>query len=122
MKRLLGPEPKGQGSCSKGSVLQELGDEGDHGVEAFHAHLAVARELGVAGPAQVVAEGEVEFTSSDYNIVTGISDLNMDGNREVMSVSYVNTIGQASSKPWQGVNIVVTRYSDGSVVTRKEVK
>ncbi|MBQ4139044.1 MAG: hypothetical protein II592_05835, partial [Muribaculaceae bacterium] len=83
---------------------------------------APSRDLTAAEYPYYVAEGEVEFTSSDYNIITGISDLNMDGNREVMSVSYVNTIGQASSKPWQGVNIVVTRYSDGSVVTRKEVK
>ena len=84
---------------------------------------ASSRDLTAAEYPYYVAEGEVEFTSSVYNqIVTGISDLNMDGNREVMSVSYVNTIGQASSKPWQGINIVVTRYTDGSVVTRKEVK
>ena len=84
---------------------------------------ASSRDLTAAEYPYYVAEGEVEFTSSDYNqIITGISDLNMDGNREVMSVSYVNTIGQASSKPWQGINIVVTRYTDGSVVTRKEVK
>ena len=48
--------------------------------------------------------------------------MKMDVNREVVGVSYVNTIGQVSSTPWQGVNMVVTRYSDGSTTTRKVIK
>ena len=39
-----------------------------------------------------------------------------------VSVEYVNIAGVRSSKPWQGVNIVVTRYSDGTTTTAKVVK
>ena len=39
-----------------------------------------------------------------------------------VSVEYVNIAGVRSSKPWQGVNIIVTRYSDGTTTTTKVVK
>ena len=42
--------------------------------------------------------------------------------KAVASVSYVNLAGQTSSKPFEGVNIVVTRYSDGTTGTTKIVK
>ena len=70
-----------------------------------------------------VAEGEVEFNSNMFNnIITGVTDVKAEVNREVMSVSYVNTLGQVSSTPWQGVNVVVTRYTDGSTSTTKVMK
>lgn len=43
-------------------------------------------------------------------------------NAQVVGVEYVNIAGVRSSKPWQGVNIVVTRYSDGTSTTTKVVK
>ncbi len=43
-------------------------------------------------------------------------------NAQVVGVEYVNLAGMRSSKPWQGVNIIVTRYSDGSTTTTKVVK
>lgn len=67
-----------------------------------------------------VAEGEVTFSSKNYETIpTAVNDLNA---RQVVSVKYYNVAGIESDKPFDGVNIVVTRYSDGSVVTRKEVK
>lgn len=44
--------------------------------------------------------------------VTGVSDVK--SGREVTNVTYVNMAGMQSSKPFDGVNIVVTTYSDGS--------
>lgn len=41
--------------------------------------------------------------------------------RQVVGVTYVNALGMQSSKPFEGVNIVVTRYSDGSINTTKVV-
>ena len=52
--------------------------------------------------------------------VTGITENML--NKEVDHIDYVNTIGQVSDTPWQGVNIVVTHYSDGSTSTAKVVK
>ena len=43
-------------------------------------------------------------------------------NAQPVSVEYVNIAGIRSSKPWQGVNIIVTRYSDGTTTTTKVVK
>ena len=43
-------------------------------------------------------------------------------NRQVVGVTYVNALGQQSDKPFDGVNIVVTRYSDGSITTSKVLK
>ena len=62
--------------------------------------------------AQAPADGD--------SMVTGISEL-MNGVTPV-SVTYVNTQGMKSDKPFDGVNIVVTRYSDGSTVTSKIIR
>ncbi len=55
------------------------------------------------------------------NIVTAIDDVNT-ANREVVGVEYYNVAGQRSERPVEGVNIVVTRYSDGSTSTAKVLK
>lgn len=41
---------------------------------------------------------------------------------QVAGVEYVNIAGMRSSKPWNGINIVVTRYTDGTTTTTKVVK
>ena len=55
-------------------------------------------------------------------VITGISAVIQDVNREVVGVTYVNPIGQMSSTPWRGINIIVTRYSDGSTTTKKVIR
>ena len=70
-----------------------------------------------------IAEGEIDnIEIKSENVITGIGAVKMDVNREVVSVSYVNTVGQVSSTPWQGINMVVTRYSDGSTTTKKVIR
>lgn len=53
--------------------------------------------------------------------VTSINDV-MAGNGEVKSIKYVNVAGIVSDKPFQGVNIVVTEYTDGSRTTTKMLR
>ncbi len=53
---------------------------------------------------------------------TGINTVNVDKNKKVVSVKYVNVAGIESSTPFQGVNIVVTRYEDGSQTSTKVIK
>ena len=43
-------------------------------------------------------------------------------NGEVVSRTYVNSLGMQSDQPFDGVNIVITRYSDGKVSTTKVVR
>ncbi len=42
--------------------------------------------------------------------------------KNVSSVSYVNLAGMVSDKPFSGVNVVVTTYTDGTTSTTKVVK
>ena len=42
--------------------------------------------------------------------------------KTVDSVRYYNILGQASETPFEGINIVVTRYSDGSMTSRKVLR
>lgn len=43
-------------------------------------------------------------------------------NKEIVKVEYVNMAGMRSSSPWNGVNLKVTTYNDGSISTTKIVK
>ena len=62
----------------------------------------------------------IDLTGDD-NIVTSINTVET-GNGEVKSVKYVNVAGMVSDVPFQGVNIVVTEYSDGSRSTSKMLR
>ena len=78
-------------------------------------------------------DGELDDTSKDYfvvekdyeivlsldNVVTSVAGVNVV--REVAGVTYFNTLGQMSMRPFSGVNIVVTRYTDGTTSTGKAV-
>ena len=54
------------------------------------------------------------------NIPTGVAEIN-NANTEV-SKTYYNAQGVKSDKPFDGVNIVITRYSDGSTKTTKVIR
>ncbi len=56
----------------------------------------------------------------EHPLPTGINGVVSDA--KVVGVEYVNIAGMRSSKPFKGVNIVVTRYSDGSTTTSKVIK
>ncbi len=115
---------------SIGSHVQDLATSAQYDYQAGYITItrvanakAPARDMVPADYGYYVAEGEVEFNSNMFNqIITGVTDVTTNSTREVMSVSYVNTIGQVSSTPWKGVNMVVTRYTDGSTSTTKVMK
>ena len=62
----------------------------------------------------------IDLTASS-EVVTAINTVET-GNGEVKSVKYVNVAGMVSDVPFQGVNIVVTEYSDGSRSTSKMLR
>ena len=51
---------------------------------------------------------------------TGTNDIIIE--KVVSSVTYVNSLGMTSNQPFEGMNIIVTRYTDGSTVTTKVIK
>ncbi|MDO4971549.1 MAG: hypothetical protein Q4E41_05570 [Bacteroidales bacterium] len=44
------------------------------------------------------------------------------GGKSVSSTTYYNLMGISSDKPFSGVNIKVTRYTDGSITKSKMMK
>ena len=44
------------------------------------------------------------------------------GNKDIESVHYYNMMGMEGKTPFEGINIVVTRYTDGSTSTIKVMK
>ncbi len=78
------------------------------------------------------AKGAAEGADGKYYIVEQEIPVTLKGgiptavenitSREVVGVKYYNVAGIESDKPFQGVNIVVTRYSDGSTTTTKILK
>ena len=57
-----------------------------------------------------------------YNkdVITAIDDV--DDDAEVASVTYYNVLGVPSNRPYAGVNIVETRFTNGKVKTAKVIK
>lgn len=69
----------------------------------------------------MTAKGHSQWLQLTIN-VNPTTDVNgINAGREVQSVQYVNAMGQVSDRPFDGVNIVVTRYTDGTVNTKKEL-
>jgi hypothetical protein len=64
---------------------------------------------------------EVTLTSVNIsNPNTAINSIIADGD-EVESVTYVNMSGVQSKEPWDGINIVITRYKNGVVKSSKRL-
>ena len=133
--------------CQKGEELGDelLGTSGNNGPVYRGTFGAVALEQGdeipmsfvvrvyftksqPAGSPMLKAEGDQRYYIAEtvvedkltYQIPTGIDGVGVMNN--VASVKYYNAAGVESDKPFQGVNIVVTRYSDGSTTTTKILK
>ena len=61
------------------------------------------------------AEGE-----GGAGISTGVYDL--DYQSEIVDQTFINSLGMQSDKPFSGINIVITRYSDGTTRTTKVIR
>jgi hypothetical protein len=60
----------------------------------------------------------VETSDNPDQIPTGLDEL-MNAGRVPVSTTYVNSVGMQSDRPFDGLNIVITRYSDGTTSTVK---
>ena len=67
-----------------------------------------------------ITESTVKFTATGSDIITAVTDKSI--NREVKDVIYYNMTGAVSVRPFDGVNVVVTRYTDGTTSTHKMIK
>ncbi len=115
---------------SEGTEWGKPGGIDDHVNDAyfFHAVITPKANANSLRSSQGTADGTAE--SGDYEIypldmsdsgnVTAVRNVNSD--KEVVSVRYYNVMGMESEKPFEGINIVVTRYSDGSASTVKVLR
>ena len=89
--------------------------------DGIHTYTINADEItatitGYTGPV-----GEVIIPARlDGYLVTGIDDILIDNN--VVSVQYINAAGITSDAPFEGFNIVIVTYTDGTTLTTKVVK
>ena len=63
-----------------------------------------------------------ESRGQDPGSDTGIFEIFGAGTGEVVSTTYYNAQGMQSDKPFDGLNIVVTRYSNGTTSTTKVIR
>lgn len=109
-----------------GSTVQDnLVDE-----QSYYFHAFVQRSSKTSyGPKAIdhntTPDGAMTVYPADLKadqVITAINTVDVAGNGEVKSVKYVNVAGMVSDKPFSGVNIVVTEYTDGSRTTSKMLR
>ena len=99
--------------------------------EAYEFHAAIRKPVSANGSKRTkpVPDSETD-PSSNYEIYpldmsedpvpTAVREALMP--KTVIGVTYFNLMGQESSHPYEGINIVVTRYSDGSTSAVKVLR
>ena len=65
--------------------------------------------------------GAKTFKLDDYYVATDVIET-IAGEKAVKDVKYVNMLGVESTEPFEGVNVVVTTYEDGTKASQKVVK
>ena len=66
-------------------------------------------------------KGKTQYIKFSISIdqATGIDGIIVENGKVVENRSYVNVAGQVSDRPFRGVNIIVTRYTDGTTRSAK---
>lgn len=97
----------------------------------YEFHILVQRDSKNYGTPLPKTSGKPGQTAStvlkvqplDLRVNSAITAINTVGTQvQPVSVEYVNLTGMRSSTPFNGVNIMVTRYSDGTFSTTKVIK
>ena len=101
---------------NEGNVLR-ITISADNTFDALNAEIQLANVV-------LVTNKHVTYLADDakapINDASGINEV--IGHKEVASVRYVNVAGQESDTPFDGVNIIVTTYTDGTTTTAKVIK
>ncbi len=99
------------------------GTQTGKGYEHFHAIIRLTSATSNAPMLKDRMPANTEYVVYPLDITqdvpTGITDVN---GKAIKSVKYVNVAGVVSDKPFSGVNIVVTEYTDGSRTTSKMLR
>lgn len=63
----------------------------------------------------------LDMTSPD-DTVTGVKEVQSRDAVSIVDIRYYNIMGQESTTPFDGINIMVVRYKDGSMISKKILK
>ena len=94
-------------------------------VRLYATNVAPGHGQGIMAPAVAagkdyfIAENKITVTYNE-SVITAVNDVLESA--QVVDVTYYNLMGIASDKPFAGVNVVVTRYSNGKSTVEKIVK
>ena len=130
-------QPEGTGTITlTGGVLDNKSQEGEtvtfvaEPIEGYDIESIIVKNMTTGEETAIDINRSDEFNfvmpasdvlvTANFSQHTGIS--RMDNTAQVTGVEYINLAGMSSSKPFNGVNIVKTTYSDGSVVVSKVVR
>ena len=67
-------------------------------------------------------KGQTQYVKMTFAVEMPTSVNDVAVNSDIESVTYYNVSGHSSDKPFEGVNIVVTRHADGTVSTAKVIR
>lgn len=107
----------------------ELTDGSVYSFEALVKEVAVATTDAKSAPRKVGYDSTVTPSTKfvvypldldDTKVATGVNDVNSA--KEVKGVSYFNMMGVESAQPFDGVNIMVTTYTDGTSSAAKVLR
>ena len=101
---------------SEGKILSLTVTASDE-FDATAAQIEFANIMLVTDKSSIYLAGN---TISKLNENTAVEQLNSD--KQVAKVTYINVSGQQSDKAFDGMNIVVTTYTDGTTSTTKVIK
>lgn len=105
-----------QMTIGEGKVLR-LTITADEDFEGGNAELTLANVMLVTPDHDIyLADDAVAM----LNNASGIEQVNVE--KEIAAVRYINVAGQESDAPFDGMNIVVTTYVDGTTTTSKVLK
>lgn len=111
------------------SAAPELTDGNVYSFEALVKEVAVATTDAKSAPRKVAYDSTVTPSTKFVvypldldakKVATGVNDVNSA--KEVKGVSYFNMMGVESAQPFDGVNIMVTTYTDGTSSAAKVLR
>ena len=106
-----------------GNILMFTGKNVSEDLDAGTATGGITYKYDVNLPEGVEAtDKQTEFTLdwySDPTIITGVDDITAAD--AIERVTYVNVTGQTATTPWTGINLVITRYTNGTSTTEKRL-
>lgn len=111
------------------SAAPELTDGNVYSFEALVKEVAVATTDAKSAPRKVAYDSTVTPSTKFVvypldldakKVATGVNDVNSA--KEVKGVSYFNMMGVESAQPFDGVNIMVTTYTDGTSSATKVLR